>query len=838
MVGSSSSKILTVSYGTFSCTLEGFDDPFSTMRHIAEYFRDLAADDRYFGAEPPTPDAEMLHRIAEREIQRRVETRVTGENVVLRQLDTGLAEDEAEETASAAMTGRQAAGRTREASPPEPVRHEEPQVAKTDEVEAPELPPVEDAEDEMPLEPRAGSIEEKLSRIRAVVERTRSRDLASGLASAVTEQDDADDEALVADMSPGFAGDIDAMLISQVMAEQAAGDDRVPDDDDPSAAEPVWDFDDDGADHSVADIDGGTDEIAGSEAGEAAQADDGESPSAGDELAVGSEDPEDVAGPDEPDTAGEQPREEAGTAEDAPRTEAHGRDQGDVGDHGHGDEAVEDAETGSATDAAIASIMSHDAPTETDVTGTDDETPPLGTDEPELQSGEEPEIVLEAEADEAAGHSPTSDDAGMEEPAGTSGTAAGSGTQDIEETSGETSDEETHETGAGEKDTAGEAVTETAAAEQADDEDEFWDVDFDAEARAESAARAGEDEGRAIDLEADEDADWHADADAEDAPKGATTLADARAERALSKSSQLRAPEEESARIVSRTETAFAENAGTRRRSAIAHLKAAVAATRADKILSRVVGRDRAGDPEEQKDYREDLSNIVKPRTTSDIVDAGTTDHDASVEEHTEALDGAEPQDETNLEVTVDETTEEEPAPRTTSRVKTRLLGPEDTVPVAAFEEKPADETPPAETAGDERASPLMLVSELRVDGDADGPVRPRRVSREVSPEQPGPGDEKNFADFAERMGANDLTDLMEAAAAYTAFVEGQPHFSRPQIMRRVANVDPTIEESREAGLRSFGQLLRQGRIQKLQRGQFTVSDSTRFKPAQRIAGE
>ncbi|WP_170397692.1 hypothetical protein [Ruegeria arenilitoris] len=133
-------KVLTVSYGTFSCTLEGFDDSFETMKAIAEYFRDLAADDRYFGSEPPQPDTEMLTKIAQRDASRKVEAS---------QSDAGLLIRATNEPATSAPD-------LNVINTPPPSPPSQPVASDAEAVE--DTPP-----------PAADSIAAKLQRIRAVV---------------------------------------------------------------------------------------------------------------------------------------------------------------------------------------------------------------------------------------------------------------------------------------------------------------------------------------------------------------------------------------------------------------------------------------------------------------------------------------------------------------------------------------------------------------------------------------------------------------------------------------------------------------------------------------------
>jgi hypothetical protein len=156
-----------------------------------------------------------------------------------------------------------------------------------------------------------------------------------------------------------------------------------------------------------------------------------------------------------------------------------------------------------------------------------------------------------------------------------------------------------------------------------------------------------------------------------------------------------------------------------------------------------------------------------------------------------------------------------------------------------------------------ERPTPLVLVSEQRIDRPAAPatvtPVRPRRVSAQAVAVQEAFddedfdiedddtdnifGDSKGFAEFADRIGATDLSELLEAAAAYSSAVEGREHFTRPQLLRQISAVTGT-DVSREDELRGFGALLRDGRIVKVKRGQFALTDQSSYlDEARKISG-
>jgi hypothetical protein len=808
MVGES--KILTVSYGTFSCTLEGFDDPFSTMRGIAEYFRDLAADDRYFGAEPPTPDAEMLHRIAEREVQRRVEARVQDDGIVLRQMEKSapavaapaLADDDGddEEAAHAGFADAPVAAPETELSAEDTPYSDDTFNDDPGEGEAFFAAEPEAEVEELDEAPATfdtyadDSIAAKLQRIRAVVSKAPSFD------DDPVEPQDAGfaETGFDAGLADAFAADEEPDsddVLDENWAEEAPGTAALEiEDEGPETLETSiesHDFDSDDAEEETAETlafaeDDVEDEEIQPDAVVEASEDDAETlaeaePEA-EEVEAASEEvaaAEDLAEVEvEEDVAELEPdvAESDKELETAAEAEVALDETDETAEEEIGLESAEDtAETEDTTDnsededmiAAVAAAWDQfdtsAEPVEEEETAEDDSTTDAALAarivqlksafSPSDEDDEEPTIA-EAPADLHAAFDDVSEES------------------DFDDSGDDFSEDVTDEDEIGPLTAEAEADEEDLSFEStlsAEDEAELMSALEDAETEAApedvNIFAEGSDEPEEADDEADELEEVATDEDE-----------DADDTEALSARDRLAAitPEQTGDtafdRILEETNSQLDDTESTRRRSAIAHLKAAVAATKADKLIRRSPEEE---DAEEQSRYREDLAKVVRPRQ----VEGQKTE-------------------------------------------RPRMSHPDD------------------------KPSPLVLVSELRVDSEngetAPAGIRPRRVvTREIDLDEGGDGSsDPNFAEFADSMGATELPDLMEAAAAYAAFVEGRREFSRPELMRRVASFKGGTDFTREAGLRSFGHLLREGKIRKLKRGQFTIPEATRFNPEARIAGE
>ena len=774
MVGAS--KILTVSYGTFSCTLEGFDEPFSTMKAIAEYFRDLAADDRYFGAVPPTPDAEMLHRIAEREINRRVEARVSEDGIVLR------------------PEGMQAA--------PLPVAEPAPVApAPAPVAEAPARPSV------------AESVAAKLARIRAVVN---DAPVAAAAAAAVPyEEDEATDEVPSADDAAetdfGFTldyGDMPGLKAEDAAPEEVAEADTAEDDAALSSVMAAVETEETPVEEAVAEAEDELAEPQDDEAGIAAFAVTEETVT---EDAVA----EDTVADESADVEaliGALAAEEEVAEVEAPVQEIEAEEE--VAEFEAPVEEIEAEEEVAEVEAPVAEVEEIEDEAEEDTAEFD-----ADEDEDALEAFAEDEDIAALEALDGI---EDEDEADAEAEAMVAFDDPTEGLDDEayeDETAEEMAEDETPRASA--------TVLRLSRADEADEhayDDDAYDDDLDGtEDEAEAAFALSEDtpvEDRTAALMAalsgddyDDEFEDNAAATEEDdnailaqigAAIGETGLPEeeeqellrdlADATRELRRDNQEgRAileggSDDEDASVERLMEEAKSKLEGVenrRRFSAIAHLKAAVAATVADrKMKSNDAGVGAAFEAADHTErYRDDLSKAVRPRRP-------------------------------------------------------------------AADSLPTTQRPTMAT----RMAPLVLVSEQRVDTAEEGRgeaavVRPRRVratvmESAVEADQDdaedmivNPEDARSFAEFAERLGASNLPELLEAAAAYTATVEGVEHFSRPHIIRKVIGMADEEDYSREDSLRSFGMLLRQGKIQKVSRGQFTLTDASRYMTeARRVA--
>ena len=786
----SNNKILTVSYGTFSCTLEGFDDSFGTMKAIAEYFRDLASDDRYFGAEPPQPDAEMLTRIAEREISRRVEAREHEGRIVLSASDrvandalpaavtaVGIAEEAPAPQAEEAPAPQDEVAPQAETTPePEDTGDAEAATPVADDAVAPE---VDDAvaPEETPEDTTEVIAEENAE---DALPAAADFDDMPEVALSEGEDDVAPQEAPVPDVDEDVEVDVvEDVPQSEVEAFFANSD---------VTAEAMGEEDEDAgvieAEEVAKDIPAAADSIAAKlqriravvsqsqqeaaddEMFEDEHAEDLTPQDAGDDMivavadeddsidAVADQDEDNSVAPEDVISQAAQDVEEALSIDDDAQAESEvaedaTQDDGDDDDLDAMLARLDTADT--ADDAPAAEPVQAEAE---DDMGLDTLAAIMAADDGETDVQDSGENLFD-EADAEVAEDASEE---VETPrrariikvkrADIDAALASGQLEEVENAGDDTdpnslSDEEEAELMAELAQVEAELPTAQSDTSEADDADE--EIEADAEVEADTG-----------DAEADADAETDDIADeveVADAPEAETVDAAARTEAAEPASDDVQ--DDDVSRLMAEAENQMEEPAGSGRRSAFAHLKAAVMAKRADKDIGNDSIKDEGA-------FRSDLASVVKPRR-----------------------------------------------PEVGAHRAERPEGP--------------------------RPAPLKLVAEQRVDIDTAprGPVRPRRIA---ASEEQAAGDTDNFADYAAEMGAHNLPALLEAAASYLSFVEGRDQFSRPQLMTKVRQVEQQ-EFSREDGLRSFGQLLRAGKIEKISGGRFAVTGDIGYRPDQRAAG-
>ncbi|MDP3960509.1 MAG: hypothetical protein Q8Q26_10725 [Pseudorhodobacter sp.] len=721
------SKILTVSYGTFSCTLEGFNDPFSTMKAIAEYFRDLAADDRYFGAEPPTPDAAMLHQIAERAIHRRVEAKIEANGVILRAGDGPV---------------------------------QEPPAPRPAELAAPHFAP-------QPVAPAVSdSVAAKLMRIRNAVAQARlpvaedvadyGEDLPAASADPAFAQ-----TATEPDAAPEAIAAEPAILPEDILPENLLPDDTLPEDALPEAPLPEDALPEDNA---------APPETVSSDQDllpEDAIFEDAATDGPADRIALEAEPVTPVmavVAPDAeptPDVTPEVPLNDAGSqGNDWEVIDLAGDDHADRGLTSGGlapeDWAPEDLAEDIRPEARPAGLATPDRP-ESDTWDSDDA---MIADSPAPAARAATLAALQDADLEILSHPAPA--ATAADPDGAAATFDPEMAQPVDATLAPESPE--HATTS---DKIRRARARVIKIHRGD-------------AASAAPAPAQPDPG-ALSAEAEADlmrelaALESAAAPAPTAPIGNTGQTPDASRKRLNESSGDAAV----SRLIGQTNSEMADPENRRRLAAISHLKAAVAATVADRIAGAAPGPSEA---DRITPYRSDLTRLVRPST------GGL----------------AAPTDRPPLLVLVSE-----------QRIDRKLTAP--VAPASVEEGKPV-----VRPRRIRAASNLALQDELIDDDDADDTADNIFT------------DPKGFAEFAARLGARSPTELIEAAAAYCVCVEGRPHFSRPQLIVQVAALAGDGTASRETSLRSFGVLLRDGTITKIKRGQFALSESSTLLAAAR----